>query len=70
MHQSGGNSAPFNQHGMLQGSATNTLLKPDTRPKLIQNGTCLGLLTIRLIDTVTGEGARRGLMGTRGLRST
>ena len=56
-HKSGGNSAPLNQRGVLQGSATNTLLKSDTGPKLMQNGTRPGPLTIRLIDTVTGEGA-------------
>lgn len=32
-HQSRGNSAALNHRGVLRGSATNTLLRPDTRPK-------------------------------------
>lgn len=65
-HQSRGNSVLLSHHGVLQGSATNMPLRPDTRPRLMWNGTRLGLLTRGLRDTVQGE----PLMGTRGLWST
>lgn len=48
---------------LLQGSATNTLLRPDTRPKLMWNGTRLGLLTIGLRDTTQGEEVGGGTNG-------